>query len=120
MHAFLSNGATVGIGDVLAWVLVAFFLASGLMNIRPPEPIRKSYSRWGYPQWFHYVTAAAEVTGALLLLWEVTRVAGALLLAAVMAAAIATLFKHREAAHAVPAGIAMALCVACASISVQG
>jgi len=117
MHVFLSEAGTVGTGDWLAWILAAFFLASGLMNIRPPASVRQSYARWGYPHWFHYVTAAFEVAGALLLLWGVTRIVGALLLAAVMAAAIGTLVKHREGAHALPALVAMALCMACAWMS---
>lgn len=109
-----SSAGTVGPGDVLAWLLAAFFFAGGLVNIRPPRPIRESYARWGYPAWFHHVTALFEIGGASLLLFAVTRVHGALLLAAVMAAAIATLVRHREAARAVPAGVALLLCLACA------
>lgn len=114
MHAILSNASTVGPGDVLVWLLVAFFLASGVMNLHPPQPIRASYARWGYPSWFHYVTAGIEIAGALLLLFVATRLIGSLLLAAVMVAAIWTLLRHREAARAVPAGVAMALCLSCA------
>jgi len=53
---------------LLAWLLAAFFCFGAWSNVYPSEAIIGNYSRWGYPDWFHYVTAAMELTVAVLLI----------------------------------------------------
>jgi Fe2+ transport system protein B len=89
--------------DVLVVVLAALFGASGLVNIRPPQEFRKSYVEWGYPSWWHYVSAACQLAGAVALCFARTRVAGILLLAAFCLAAVVTLFRHGQGKKSVPA-----------------
>lgn len=57
----------------LAWLLAAFFLFGAYGNTFLSEENAAAYAAWGYPGWFHYVTAALELTAALLLLRAITR-----------------------------------------------
>lgn len=79
------------LGTVLAWLFAAFFIVGTVINLKIPEPVRKEYARWGYRDWFHYVTAVVELTVAVLLLFPASRPFGAALGAAVMAAAAGTI-----------------------------
>ncbi|PZO89029.1 MAG: DoxX family protein [Micavibrio aeruginosavorus] len=89
------------IGNILTWILAAFFIIGGIVNWIAPKPIRKEYARWGYPSWFHYVTAILEIAAAALLIFPETKLWGCGLGAAVMAAALGTLVIHREYAHGI-------------------
>jgi len=51
---------------------------------------RAEYRRWGYPDWFHFVTGALELATAALLVVTATRLLGAGLGGAVMLAAAGT------------------------------
>lgn len=93
----------------LAWLLAAFFTFGGVLNLALPEPIRNDYARWGYPDWFHYVTAALEFLVAAALLFPNTRIFGAALGSAVMAAAVGTTLFHREYKHALAPSLALLL-----------
>ncbi|BDM22275.1 DoxX family protein [Pseudomonas shirazica] len=104
---------TFNIASILTWVLVAFFLVGGVINGIAPKKVQDEYARWGYPGWFHYVTAASELLTALLLIFPTTRISGAIIGAAVMAGAIATVLRHREYAHAFPPSIVLVLTAAC-------
>lgn len=85
---------------IFAWLLTAFFLLGGFLNIfASPEQIEE-YVAWGYPGWFHYVTGTLEWTSAVLMAIPLTRLAGSLLAAAVMVAAAGTVLLHGEYAHA--------------------
>lgn len=86
--------------DILAWVLAAFFVVGAIGNWIAPANVRAEYARWGYPDWFHYVTAVLELLVAALLLFASTRFWGIGLGAAIMLAAIATLLIHKEYRHA--------------------
>lgn len=90
----------IGIVDVLSWLLVAFFLLGAVLNAFPSAGLRANYKGWGYPDWFHYVTAILELAAAALLAFGATRLPGAMLGAAVMLAAMVTVLRHREYAHA--------------------
>ena len=82
------------------WIMVLMglvglaFLATGGQKLAGSESLQKDFRRFGYPQWFMYLTGALEVTGAVGMfvgifapLWGAL---GGLLLAAVMAGAVAT------------------------------
>ncbi|MEO4002080.1 DoxX family protein [Mesorhizobium sp. CAU 1732] len=86
--------------DLLAWALAIFFFVGAIGNWIAPANVRAEYARWGYPDWFHYVTAVLELVVAVLLIFASTRVWGVGLGIAVMLAAIATLLIHKEYRHA--------------------
>lgn len=96
---------------VMAWFLAAFFLFGAAGNLMAPPDIAESYRRWGYPDWFHFVTGALELAAAGLLAWRSTRAIGAGVAAAVMAAAVATVLLHRDWGHLPPPLIVLALSV---------
>lgn len=85
--------------NLVSYLLAAFFAFGGILNIRPPEQMRRDYARWGYPTWFHYVTAILELTTAVLIVLIETRLIGALLGATIMFAAAATTLWYREYKH---------------------
>ncbi len=87
--------------QVSALALAAFFVAGSLTNIFAPGSIYEEYLRWGYPHWFHFVTGSLELTTAVLLARERTRLWGAALGCTVMAAALATVTLHGEYGHGV-------------------
>ncbi len=95
--------------DVLALALAAFFVVGSISNILAPGSIYEEYLKWGYPGWFHFVTGALELTTAVLLARERTRLFGAALGFAVMLAALATVTLHGEYAHGVAPIVAAAL-----------
>ncbi len=99
----------ISIASILAWVLTAFFVVGGIVNWAAPAGIKKDYRRWGYPRWFHYVTAILEFSVSVLLFFPETRLWGAAMGAAVMAAALGTLVIHREYAHAIAPAIVLIL-----------
>ncbi|KPH62102.1 DoxX family protein [Novosphingobium sp. ST904] len=87
--------------SLLAWALAAFFVVGGIGNIFVSAGIAEDYRRWGYPDWFHYVTGILELTTAALLAIGSTRLWGALLGSAVMLAAAGTVLLHGEYTHAI-------------------
>lgn len=86
---------------VLAYLLAVFFLVGAIGNTFVSGEIAADYARWGYPSWFHYLTAALELTTAILLAVASTRFWGAALGMAVMGAAAATVLLHGEFTHAI-------------------
>jgi chromate transport protein ChrA len=102
MHKFSWKSA-------LAWALAAFFLFGGIGNILAPEPIAADYRRWGYPDWFHFITGGLELVVAALLAVAATRFWGAALGCLVMSGAVATVALHGEYAHAIPPLVVLAL-----------
>lgn len=103
--------------DVFAWLLAAVFLVGALGNALQPGHIRQDYARWGYPGWFHWLTALLELATAALLIFPDTRLFGAVLGALVMAGAATTVLRHREFGHAVPPGVLLVLCLLCGWIA---
>lgn len=94
---------------VLAWLLAAFFLFGAVGNILAPPDIAASYRRWGYPDWFHFVTGALELAAAGLLAWRRTRAVGAALAVSVMGAAVLTVLLHGDHGHLPPPLVVLAL-----------
>ena len=87
---------------ILAWILAAFFVFGGAVNIFAPESVAADYQRWGYPDWFHFfATGGLELATAVLLALAGTRLLGAALGSVVMLAATATVMVHGEHAHAI-------------------
>jgi hypothetical protein len=87
---------------ILAWALAAFFTLGGVINVLALGSTAAEYRRWGYPDWFHFVTGALEFATAVLLAFAATRLLGAGLGGAVMLAAAATVTVHGEYVRATP------------------
>ncbi|MBS7700374.1 MULTISPECIES: DoxX family protein [unclassified Chelatococcus] len=89
------------ITTTLAWLLAAFFLFGAHGNTFISDENAAAYAAWGYPDWFHYVTAVLELAAALLLLRATTRPFGAGLGALVMAAAVLTTLVNADYDHSI-------------------
>ena len=88
--------------QALTWALSAFFALGFVINTFAVKKVGPEYERWGYPDWFHFVSGGLELLVALMLPATVTRPFGIALGCAIMLAAIATLVHHRESHSAVP------------------
>jgi hypothetical protein len=94
--------------SVVSWVqaltlaLAAFFLVGFVINTFMVKKVGPEYHRWGYPDWFHFVSGGLELFVALLLPAISTRLFGVALGSAIMLAAIATVVWHREYRRAAP------------------
>src|ERR1700735_2708633 len=97
--------------QVSALALAAFFVVGSLSNVFTPGSIYEEYLRWGYPHWFHFVTASLELTTAVLLAQARTRLWGAALGCTVMLAALATVTLHGEYGHGGPPPLAAPLSI---------
>ncbi|RCS29915.1 DoxX family protein [Rhodanobacter denitrificans] len=86
---------------VSALALAAFFVVGALSNIFAPGAIYEEYLKWGYPSWFHFVTGSLELTAAVLLARERTRLLGSAIGCTIMLAALATVTLHGEYGHGV-------------------
>jgi hypothetical protein len=91
------------------WLLVAAFAAAGLINARGAPAGKSNFVRWGYPDWWCYVAGGLEMTAAALIALPATREPGLVLGAAIIAAAILTISRHREYSHLAPLGVFVAL-----------
>ncbi|WP_084399149.1 DoxX family protein [Henriciella aquimarina] len=94
---------------ILAWLLAAFFVVGFVVNVPPTEKTRTMFREWGYPAWFHLVAAILELIVAGMLLFAVSRFAGAALGTLIMLAAFATLIRNKEFKHAIAPGVALVL-----------
>jgi len=93
--------------SILAWLLVAFFLFGAYGNAFLSEEFAAAYASWGYPDWFHYVTATLELVATLLLMRTASRPFGAGLGALVMAAACTTTVWNADYGHVLAPAIVM-------------
>jgi len=87
------------ISSSLAWLLAAFFLFGAYGNTFLSEENAAAYAAWGYPDWFHYITAILELIAVMLLVRTVSRPFGAGLGAMVMAAACLTTLVNADYDH---------------------
>ena len=87
------------------WVLVAGFFGAGLFNAIGSPATRSDFVRWGYPPWWCRLTGALEMVCAVLIALAFSRGAGLMLGAAVIAAAVLTVLRHRHYVHLVPLGV---------------
>ncbi|WP_349434475.1 DoxX family protein [Pararhizobium sp. A13] len=97
-------------GNVVAWLLAAFFLVGAYGNTFVSVEIAADYARWGYPENFHYLTAICEFMAAAMLIFQPLRLYGSLLGSAVMLVATGTVMFHGEYAHAIPPLMVLGLC----------
>jgi hypothetical protein len=95
--------------QILSWVLAAFFVVGFVINTFAVKLIGPDYSRWGFPDWFHFVSGGLDLAVALLLPAAVTRPVGVLLGCSTMLAAIATVIRYREYRRALPPLVVFAL-----------
>ena len=93
----------------LTGALSAFFALGFVINTFAVKKVGPEYERWGYPDWFHFVSGGLELLVALLLPAAVTRPFGIMLGSAIMLAAVATVIYHREHPRAVPPFIVFVL-----------
>lgn len=105
------NNFTRIAGTTLAWLLAVGFALGAWGNVFISSKATASYERWGYPSWFHYLTAACELTAAILLLIPRTRLAGAAIGVVVMGTAVVSIVVAGEAPHAIPAAVVFAVSV---------
>lgn len=78
----------------LQGIVAAAFLAAGAAKLAGAPPMVAIFEQIGVGQWFRYVTAAVEITGAILLVWPGRSGFGAVLLACTMAVALLTHFTR--------------------------
>jgi DoxX-like family len=88
--------------QALVWGLAAFFVVGFVINTFAVKLVGPEYRRWGYPDWFHFVSGGLELVVALLLPAMATRLFGVALGSAIMLAAIATVVWHHEHGRAAP------------------
>ena len=93
----------------LTGALSAFFALGFVINTFAVKKVGPEYERWGYPDWFHFVSGGLELLVALLLPAAVTRPFGIMLGSAIMLAAVATVIYHREYPRAAPPFIVFVL-----------
>lgn len=97
--------------SILRWLLAAFFVFGGFGNIFASGVILADYARWGYPDWFHYVTGLLELSvAALLIVWP-RRLYGSILGSLVMLAAAGTVILHGEYSHAIAPLVVFGFCL---------
>jgi uncharacterized membrane protein YphA (DoxX/SURF4 family) len=96
----MSKAKTVGLWIVTV-VLALAFLGAGGSKLTGAPALAENFARWGYPQWFLYVTGAIEVVAALLLLVPRTATLGAGLVLGTMVGAVLTHLKAGETSQVV-------------------
>jgi hypothetical protein len=95
----------------IPYLLTLIMLGGGIVNAVGPKGVLESYTRWGYPSWFHFVTAILELVAAALLLYPPLRPAGMGLTFLVLLAALTTLMRAGEYGHSPAAILFIALIV---------
>jgi hypothetical protein len=91
------------------WLLVAAFAAAGFVNALGAAGAKANFVRWGYPAWFCHLTGGLEIAVAVLVAIPASREAGLILGAAIIAAAVLTVVRHREFTHLAPLSVFAAL-----------
>ena len=94
---------------VSIWLLVAGLLGAGCFNAIGKPGTQSDFARWGYPRWWNVLTGGLEILGAVLIALPVSRIAGLGLAAAIVAAAVLTVLRHRDFSHLVPLGVFVVL-----------
>lgn len=98
------------------WFLVVAFCGAGLANVIRSSATRNDFVRWGYPPWWGIVAGGLEVASAAMIAFPVSRVAGIVLGAAIVAAALLSVLRHREYSHLAPLSVFVTL-IALAAVS---
>ena len=90
---------------VVVWLAVAAFAGAGLVNVIGVAGAKDNFARSGYPGWWNYVTGGLEIAVAVLVAIPGGRIAGVILGAAIVAAAVLTVLRYREFSHLAPLGV---------------
>jgi DoxX-like family len=94
--------STISWVQALTLALCAFFVVGFFINTFAVEKVGPDYHRWGYPDWFHFVSGGLDLVVALLLPAIVTRPFGVALGSGIMLVAMVTVIYHREYRRAAP------------------
>lgn len=98
------------------WFLVVAFCGAGLANVIRSSATRNDFARWGYPPWWGIVAGGLEIVSAAMIAFPVSRTAGIVLGAAIVAAALLSVLRHREYSHLAPLSVFVTL-IALAAVS---
>lgn len=77
-------------------LLTLVFMYSAFSKLTASETEVDSFTRWGYPLWFMYLTGVIELGSVALMWWNRTRLYGALGLVGVMLGAFLTHVLNAE------------------------
>ncbi|MES5482216.1 DoxX family protein [Bradyrhizobium sp. INPA03-11B] len=99
------------------WLLAAGFFGAGVFNAISASATQSDFARWGYPIWWGILTGGLEITSAILIALPVSRIVGIALGAAIIAAAVFTVLRHRDFSHLVPLGVFVVLIALAATSS---
>jgi hypothetical protein len=99
----------ISAATLLAWLLAIALFGAGIVNAGGATAIKEDFVRWGYPRWWNLVTGGLEVLAAALIATPTLRIAGLGLGAAICAAALVTVIRHRDYGHIPPGLILTAL-----------
>ena len=89
-------------GVWLTWLVAAFFVVNGVVNLFNPPSFRESLASLGFPSWFHLFNGAVQIVTGALLAFEATRKIGFALAVAVCLVVYAALIRRREFGHLGP------------------
>lgn len=92
-------------------VMLAAAFAYLAVYLLGPDHVVKSYVRWGYPTWAHFVAGALFLSAAALLAFRRTRWVGAAIACCVLATAAVTCALNDDYAHALQGPPIIALIV---------
>jgi hypothetical protein len=99
------------------WLLAAGLLGAGVFNAIGTPATQSDFARWGYPRWWGAVTGGLEILSAILIVLPSARIVGLTLAAGIVAAAVATVLRHRDYGHLAPLGLFTALIALAVSVS---
>jgi hypothetical protein len=93
----------------LAWLLAAFFVISGVLNLVGFKPMQEQLLGWGFPSWFRFVNGICDLLIGALIAWYPTRVFGLALGVLLCAVIWIVLLRHRDYGHMLPSVVLFAL-----------
>jgi hypothetical protein len=96
---------------LLTFFLSFFFFADGIVSAIGPRPMRESFVRWGFPDWWHLVNAAVCLVIGVLLLVPALRPFGFMVGALECFAIFAVLIRSNEPSHLPPSVFLLGLLV---------
>ena len=101
-------------GTIIPVILGILFLFAGGTKLAGQAMHVESFTGWGYPIWFMYVTGFIETMCAVMLLVRKTRFYGAVLIACTMLGAVGTLVMSNQMAQVPIPALLLVLAVATA------
>ena len=108
----MTNRCRTLLSCTLCYGLALFFMAAGLAKLAAPAAAQRTFTNWGFPDWFHLLVGSLEIIGAAMLVFGPTTTFAAALLGGMMLGAVATHLVHQEFAPALLPG-ALVLPIAC-------